>query len=77
MPNKTLYIGPRQADTWTAAEQVANEEGISLGSLVHRALRRELAHIASVNAPTGGATPTTFKINPPTSSLPPDLRGAL
>lgn len=39
MPNKTLYVGPRQEATWAAAEELAAETGTSLSALTTRAVR--------------------------------------
>src|ERR1041384_4473461 len=42
MPNKTLYVAPRQDSVWRRAEAFAAMDGVSVSSLVHRALRRYL-----------------------------------
>jgi hypothetical protein len=55
MPNKTLYIGPRQGDVWAKAEAMAADAGISVSSLVTRALR-EFIHRAETGPVPGADT---------------------
>lgn len=48
MPNKTLYVGPRQMDVWSRAEAFAAVECMSVSSLVVRALREYLDRAITV-----------------------------
>lgn len=58
MPNKTLYVGPRQGDVWRRAELIAQAEGVSLSSLVVRALRAYIGgHMAVEQPPPADAPP--------------------
>lgn len=43
MPNRTIYVGPRQDAIWAQAVERANDEGVSMSSLVIRGLRLALA----------------------------------
>ena len=42
MPNKTLYVGPRQEGVWQRAEVFAAAASMSVSSIVTRALREYL-----------------------------------
>jgi len=55
MPNRTLYVGPRQDALWKRAEIVAQQLGLSLSSLVTRALREHL------DRPQGEAVPSRLE----------------
>lgn len=52
MANRNIYVGPRQDAAWQRAEEIAGQEGVSLGSFVHRAIRREIERVESEGGPT-------------------------
>lgn len=57
MPNKTLYVGPRQEAVWARAEAEAGRLGVSLSGFVTRAIREYLD--AAADIPEGRVIATT------------------
>lgn len=58
MPSRNLYVGPRQEGVWRRAELIAQAEGVSLSSLVVRALRAYIGgHMAVEQPPPADAPP--------------------